>query len=282
MAIKNSYHCSQLNLNPMSTTPGITRPKPGKANANILNKLNFPDIEFTKIKAYQHRTKKWQDAGYSSHHAASGRVHLHKNRNVYIKGFPAWRIGFKNKYRFPVDIEMFFSVHDKYGLVETFNKSYNNLRPGEPAEIYVIQDKRKTRIKLEAVEVLTGHQPLYTAAINEFLLRNTWGWVKSVFIVLFMGIYTGIIASRHVDVPDIKGAAIFLSVFAFFIAFWELFNITPVMFMILFMVIVPFSLHDPGEIGFLMLLGSLYLWAVWKKRYSIKDFLIGAFTAKSM
>jgi hypothetical protein len=256
--------------------------KPGITPSNFLEKLKaIPGIEITKFKSYQHRTKEWRGAGYSGSVADNGQVHLHKNYNVYIKGFPAWRIGFKNNCQSTVDILMHFSVHDKYGLQETFTKSYTNLRPGEPAEMFVMQDKKRTQVKLETVEIYTGSQLLSSTEIGAFLPPKTWNLLASFLLVFCMGIYAASIAGNHKEIPDHKAAAVVLSLFAFFISIWELFNITAVMFMFLLLLMVLFSLSDRGEITILLSLGVLYLWSVWKKRYSIKDFLIGAFTAKS-
>ncbi|MBO9199734.1 MULTISPECIES: hypothetical protein [Niastella] len=244
--------------------------------SSILSKLKVPNIEFTRFKSYQHRTKEWSDGGYSGRVADSGRVRLHKRGNVTIKGFPAWRFGFRNMHQSTVDIQMHFSVYDKYGLVESFSETYTNLRPSEPAEIFVVQGKKKTRLKLETVEVYGNSQLLSSTEVGAVLPPR--GFIKTFLLPLIMCFFAmGIVGSPAF--PDEKGPAVIITLLTFLIAFIELFNITPVFFMFFLMLMVPFSLQDPTEISVLLILGALYLWMVWRKRYSLKDFLIGAFIA---
>lgn len=255
-------------------------PVPGKSGPNLLiNLKNIPELEITKFKAYQHRTQEWQEAGtYDIRITKGGRVYSQRGYNVIIKSFPAWRIGFRYRSYSTINIVMNFSVYDKYGLVGNPTKTYHNLRPKEPVEIIVVQGKWRTRLKMESVQVYEGDQLVSSTEINSFLPPRSWRLLKSFFIVFLLGLLA--VSSNEHATAEYKGGELVLSVFAFFISIWELFNITAVILMLILMIFVPFAIDDLGEKSLLLGLGLLYLWAVWNKRYSLKDFLIGAFIAK--
>jgi hypothetical protein len=254
--------------------------KPKMAPSNILDKLNIPNIQITKFRSYQHRTKEWQDAGYSGKVTDNGKIYLNKRYNAIIKGFEAWRIGIRNNHQTTVDIVMHFSVHDKYGLVNSFTETYNNLRPGEPADMVVKLEDKKTRIKMETVEVYAGPQLITSTEVRTFMPPRTWSKVHSLLLVLFMGLISLGMLTDQSATMSIKGPAVIIPLFAFFIAMGEAFNITSVICMFFLLLMLPFAGYSLEGLIVLMLMGCTYFWVVWKKRYSLKDFLIGAFISK--
>jgi hypothetical protein len=256
--------------------------KPRTASSNILDKLNIPNIQITRFRSYQHRTKEWNEAGYSGRVTDNGDIRLQKRYNLTVKGFEAWRIGIKNNHQVTVNIVMHFTVHDKYGLVNSFTETYNNLRPGEPAEMVIKLADKRTRIKMETVGVYAGFQLLSSTEVRTFMPPRTWSKVHSLLLILSMVLISlGMLTDQSATTISSNGLPVIIPLFAFFIATGEAFNITSVFCMFFLMLMLPFAGYSTGGLMVLMIMGCTYLWVVWKKRYSLKDFLIGAFISKS-
>ncbi|SFD16062.1 hypothetical protein SAMN05518672_101809 [Chitinophaga sp. CF118] len=236
--------------------------------------LNVPGIQFSKIKPYQHRQKEYHSTGYSGRITESGHVYARKGYYTSIKVSQAWRIGFKNVGNVPVDIMMRFSVYDKYGKLETFAQLYRNLRPGEPAETFFEVQDKKAKILFDTVEIYANDQLLSTTEVMQFMPRMGWG-LKSWAVALFMAIFA---AMALTEPQPLNFASIILPFFALTIMGAGILNRTPVILMLLLLSLVPFSSHSL-EIGTtIMLMGLVYLYFVWKKRHSIKDFLMASAT----
>ena len=239
--------------------------------------LNVPGIQFSRIKPYQHRQKEYHSTGYSGRITESGQVHVRKGYYTSVKVSRAWRIGFKNVGNVPVDIMMRFSVHDKYGKLENFEHVYRNLRPGEPAEIYFEVQDKKANIMFERVEVYANEQLLSSTEVKQLMPRMAWG-LKSWAVALFMAIIT---AMALTDPQPMNFVSIMLPFLALTIMGAGILNRTPVILMLLLFSLVPFSSHSLEIRTTIMVMGLAYLYWVWKKRHSIKDFLMASATHSS-
>lgn len=239
-----------------------------------LNKLNVPGIQFFKIKPYQHRIKEYHRNGYSGSISESGQVRIHKRYYTTVKVSRSWRIGFKNVGNVPVDIMMRFSVHDQYGKLENFAQLYRNLRPGEPDEIFFDVQDKKANIMFDTVEVYANDQLLSATEVKKFLPRMAWG-VKSWAVALFMAFIT---AMALTEPQPMNFVSILLPFLALTIMGAGILSRTPVILMLLFLLLVPFTSHSSGIKTAIIIMGLAYLYWVWQKRHSIKDFLLASAT----
>jgi len=235
-----------------------------------------PGIQFSKIKPYQHRQKEYHSNGYSGHITEGGQVYARKGYYTMIKVSRAWRIGFKNVSNVPVDIMMHFSVHDKYGKLETFAQLYRNLRPGEPAEIFFEVQDNKANIMFEAVEIYSEGQLLSNTQVKQFMPRMPWG-LKSWAVALIMAIFSAVALT---DPQPVNFAAVVLPFLALTIMGCGILHRTPVILMLLFLLLVPFTSHSVEVKITIIVMGLAYLYFVWKKRHSVKDFLLASATPR--
>ncbi|KAA2244839.1 hypothetical protein F0L74_02420 [Chitinophaga agrisoli] len=240
----------------------------------IPNQLHVPGIQFFKLKPYQHRQRERHSSGYHGTMTNNGEVYLHKHYYTMIKVSNAWRIGFKNVLNVPVDVMMQFSIHDKYGQLETFTQGYNNLRPTEPAEIFFDVQDKKLKIMLDMVEVYANGY-LHTATeVKQFMPPQPWA-VKSWVVALVMAIVS---AAALTDPHPMNFISISLPFLALAMTGAGFLHRTPVMLMLIFLSLVPFSSHSLEIKTTIGVMGLGYLYWVWKKRHSIKDFLMGSAT----
>ena len=237
---------------------------------------NVPGVQFSKIKPYQHRQKEYHSTGYSGHLTDGGHIHVRKGYYTMIKVSRAWRIGFKNVSNTPIDIMMHFSVHDKYGALENFAQIYRNLRPGEPAEIFFEVQDKKANILFERVEVYANDQLLSNTGVKQFMPRMPWG-LKSWAVALIMAIFSALALTEP---QPVNFAAVILPFLALAIMGAGLLHRTAVMLMLLFLSLVPFTSHGLEMKITITIMGLAWLYWVWIKRHSVKDFLLASATPR--
>ncbi len=240
----------------------------------IPNHLHVPGIQFFKLKPYQHRQGERHSSGYHGTMTRNGEVYLHRHYYTMIKVSQAWRIGFKNVGTVPVDVMMHFSMHDKYGQLESFSQGYSNLRPTEPAEIFVDVQDKKLKIMLDAVEVYSNNYLVSATEVKQFMPGMPWG-VKSWVVALIMAIFSALALT---DPHPMNFVSMLLPFLALTITGAGLLHRTPVILMLIFLSLIPFSSHSVEMKTTFGVMGLAYLYWVWKKRHSIKDFLMGSTT----
>lgn len=247
---------------------------PGKNVSGLFDKVNIPEIDITYLKSFQHRTKAWRVEGYNP---SKPPVKKRKEYRLNINGFKAWKIGFKNKHHSAVDITLHFRIQGKYVPGYNYKQTCSNLLPDKEAEMVVISGLKTGWVRLDRVEVYSDSNTLSRTEVNAFmpywkgssLFSFISSWVLGICFLLW-NIYME---------PDSthKHTITWLTYISLSLAILDVYNITPVIIMFLLLVAGPFILHDPVQLTVLMVLGCLYIWATWRKRSSIKDFLIGAF-----
>jgi hypothetical protein len=168
-------------------------------------------------------------------------------------------------------------MHGKYDLVHDYTLKCNNLLPDQETEVVVVPGLKSAMVRLDRVEVLADSNLLSNTEVNTFLPFSKGSFAPSFFIACLIGVNFLFISTYKKGIPVHNNITTWVSMLGFYLAFWEAFNITPVIIMILLLLITPFILPDPFPKTALIVLGCFYLWAVWRKRSSIKDFLIGAF-----
>ncbi|MFL5745092.1 MAG: hypothetical protein ACJ751_10530 [Niastella sp.] len=247
---------------------------PGKNESGLLDKLNVPQIDITYIRSYLHRTKAWRVEGYYPSRPSSKKA---KEYRLNINGFKAWKIGFKNKQQTPVDITLHFRIQGKYVPGYDYNQTYSNLLPDMKAEMVVVPGLKMVRVRLDKVEIHTGSNLLSSTEVRTFMPYWNGNFVFSFITACLLGVSFLFCHTYKQGIPVHNSTTNWIAILGFYLAFWEAFNITPVIIMLLALLVGPFFLHDQVQKIALMVLGCFYLWAVWRKRSSIKDFLIGAF-----
>jgi hypothetical protein len=290
--IKAIAYCSLLqkplylclaNLIPMVATSS-NKPKlpfsglPRKSVQGIMKDFIIPGIDIISFRTYQFRTKAWRVKGYNSSRNTTNR--LGRKRREYrlnINGFKAWKIGFKNRLQVPVDITLHFTMRTKDGFEYDYTEVCKNIQPGKEAEIAIIPGLKTVQVRLDTVEVNAGSNLLSRTEVNSFMPFSEWSFAFSFFIACIIGVSFLFISLYRKEVTESNDAAKWVSILGFYLAFWEAFNITPVIIMFLLLLSSSFILYNPLHIVGLLVLGCFYLVAVWRKRSSIKDFLIGAF-----
>ena len=248
--------------------------RPGKFEPSMIDKLSIPGIDITGFRTYQHRTKAWRVEGYNP-----SRPSLKKNQEyrLNINGFKAWKIGFKNRHKTAVNIILHFRIQGKYVPGYDYTKTCNNLLPNEEADIVVVPGLKSATVRLDKVVVSAGSTILSNTVVDSFMPFIRGSFDFSFYISCILGVSFLFFFSNNKLIPADHSATTLVYILAFYLAFWEAFNITPVIIMLLLLLVGPFILHDPVQRTSLMVLGCFYIWAVWRKRSSIMDFLIGAF-----
>jgi hypothetical protein len=251
---------------------------PGKSEPDMIDKLNVPGIDITMFRSFQYRTKGWRVEGYNpSQSSKKGRTKPRKEYRLNTNGFKAWKIGFKNRHKVPVDLILYFTMHVKDGQVYDYRQTSKNLLPDLETEVSVVPGLKTARIRLDTVEVYAGTDLLSRTELNSFMPFRKGSLALSFYLACLIGVSFLYIPSYKMGIPVHKSTNTWVSILCFYLAFWEAFNITPVIIMFLLLLSAPFIFHDPVPTTVLMVLGCFYLWAVWRKRSSIMDFLIGAF-----
>ena len=246
---------------------------PGKSESKMMDKLILPDIDIIYFKSFQYRAKAWRVEGYNPSKPSPKKQECRLN----INGFKAWKIGFRNKHQTAINITLHFRIQGMYVPGYDYTKTYNNLLPNEEADIVVVPGLKLASVRLDKVEVFVGTTLLSSTKVGSFMPYTRGRFSFSFLIASFLGLNFLFIASNNMRIPKEHNATTLVYILTFYLAFWEAFNITPVIIMFLLLFVGPFILHDPVQRISLLVLGCFYLWAVWRKRSSIKDFLIGAF-----
>jgi hypothetical protein len=250
----------------------------GKAVPDMLNKLNLSGIDVIWFRSYQFRTKTWRVEGYNPSQTIEEKNAIRSREyRLNMNGFKAWKIGLRNNHQVPVDIKLHFTMHSADGLAVDFTETCIGLLPSKCEEIQVVPVWKTAQVKLDTVEIYADSRLLSISEVNSFIPFPKWSFAISSIIACLLGVSFLFISSKNKLISVEHIATTLIYIVAFYLAFWETFNITPVIIMFILLVIAPFFLHDPVHISGLIVFGCLYFWAVWCKRSSIKDFLFGAF-----
>jgi len=250
---------------------------PGLSSPNMFDKLNIPGIEITSFRCYQHRTKGWRVEGYNPAKPNDpGKIKQSSKYRLNINGFKAWKIGFKNNHQTPVDITLHFRMQGKYVPGYDYTQTCKNLLPGQEAEMKVVPALKMTQVRLDKVEVYAASTLVSSTEVETYMPFWKGNFDFSFILACILGI-NFLVYSKNAKVPEEHHTTTLIYVLAFCLAFLDAYNLTPVILMFLLVIIAPFFLHNSVQRLDLLVLGCLYLVAVWRKRSSIKDFLIGAF-----
>ncbi|OQP54923.1 hypothetical protein A4D02_00960 [Niastella koreensis] len=238
----------------------------------MLNDINIPGVEVIYFKSFQFRTKAWRVQGYNPSRPPAMKS---KEYRLNINGFKAWKIGFKNRYQTPVTITLHYTVKGKI-LSSSYKETYSNLLSNMEAEMVVISGLKTGTARLDRIEVYSGSALLTRVEVNKLMpywKGNSWlSFVTSSTLGLCFWFWHTQERNfvHNITTHWITWIAIILSLL-------DVYNITPVIIMLLLVLAAPFVFHDPVQLTTLLVLECSYVWAVWRKRASIKDLLIGAF-----
>jgi len=272
--LTNLFKC----LTPLKRSNFLAWLQPGKPEPEMLSKLNIPGIEITSFRTYQYRTKAWRVVGYSpSRFPDEDETNPSKEYRLNINGFKAWRIGLKNKHQTEVTIIFHFRIQGRYVPGYDYSQTCANLLPNQEEVMVVVPWMKTGSVRVKAIEVYEGSILVSHIELNATMPYHRWSFVYSFLLACTLGVSFLFISFNNKHVPVEHHTTTLVYSLGFFLAFWEVYTITPVIIMILLLILAPFLLNSRFQITLLMFLGCLYLRSVWRKRSSIKDFLIGAF-----
>jgi uncharacterized protein YcfL len=231
--------------------------------------LNVSGFKIYKAKQYQHRTKVRHDAGYTGRITQSGRIYIQKNWYSTISTKNAYIVGCQNTGTTPASIHLHFSVYNRTGQkVNTFIQSSSSILPGQSCEIPFDLTIDKANVKLEGVEVYRdGAAPAYTpvrSAIPSIIS------IKASLAALLLSF----VAAMALTEPHVPNApSVLLPLIAIISLTMTILNRTPIWLMFIFLILVPFSGYTLELRAGIFAVAIGYLFLVWNKRGSLKDFL---------
>ncbi|RFM35424.1 hypothetical protein [Chitinophaga silvisoli] len=231
--------------------------------------LNVSGFKIYKLKQYQHRTKHRHDAGYSGRITQSGRIYIQRNWYTTISTKNAYIVGCQNMGTTPASIHLHFSVYNRTGQkVNTFIQSTSRLLPGKSCEIPFDLTIDKAYVKLEGVEVYReGEGSAYTPVMRA--IPPMIGIKASLAALLLCFVSAMALTEPHVS----NAPSVLLPLIAIITLTMTILNRTPIWFMFIFLVLVPFSGYKPEMSTGIFAVAIGYLFLVWNKRGSLKDFL---------
>lgn len=231
--------------------------------------IKVPEIKFTKIRPYEHRVKKYYNTGLHGHLHENGHITLHQNgHSSYVVNADTWRIGLTNISSTPVNVTLLFTAYDQYGALHNFAEVFRNIRPRESVDSFVTTVDKN--VMFDSVEVHdTGDKLISRTEVKQPLPRMPWGVKSWIFALLMAFIATMSLIDTQ---PNNNVVNMVLPVAAIIIMTFGLLKRTPVLLMIAFIAAIPFSNHVIDAKVMLLLAGLAYLYFVWRKRSSVKDF----------
>jgi hypothetical protein len=235
-------------------------------------KFSLAGIEFFSFKPYKHRWKNRISQGVHGHITERGYIYFHEQFYTVVKDFEAYTIGFKNKNSFPVDVEVELSTYDRSGsITHTFREKCTFIKPGENGSINFRLPEKSINVKLGKV-LLYNHNfddPFQAVNVNRMLPGKPFaikGWIVA-FITTFMTL-------GGLTEPVAKNFAVFiLPLIAFLLMIFGFLNRTPTWLMFIYLILVPFTPYSRDMKIAFMLLGAAYMYVVWVRRRSFKDFV---------
>lgn len=230
--------------------------------------LNVPGFKIN-IKQYQHRTKHRHDAGYSGRITDRGRIIIQKNWYTTVSVQKAYIVRWKNLGTTPASADIHFSLYDKSrNKVDSFIQVSGQVLPGKSTEVPFQLQFDKVSLIVDAVEVHTqGTEPIYTRMIKG--VPRMWSfkiWIMAAVMTFFVSV-----ALTKIPAPEFPASILpILAITAFAMAFM---NRTPIWFMFIYLILVPFTGYDNDLKGQIVVYGVGYLVLVWNKRANFRDFL---------
>lgn len=231
--------------------------------------LNVSGFKIYKLKQYQHRTKHRHDTGYSGRITQSGRIYIQKNWYTTISTRNAYIAGCQNTGTTPASIHLHFSVYDRTGhKIDSFIKSTPRLLPGKSHEMPFEIQADKTILKLEGAEVYReGEESSFMPVKQTVPVMLS---IKASLAALFLCF----VAAMALTEPHAPNApAILLPLIAIIAFTMTVLNRTPIWLMFIFLMLVPFSGYTVELRAGILAVALGYLFLVWNKRGSLKDFL---------
>jgi hypothetical protein len=238
--------------------------------------LKVPGLEFSSIRAYQFREKELSSIRHYGQLHANGHITMGSVSGYSVKNSRAWRIAFKNISHGVVNVMLHFSIHDLHGKRDDFSKVVRNLRPNEPADVDLTLSQKANKILLTTIEVFGDEEQLISRTeVNRFLPRMIWGpkaWVVGLILAY-------VCVMLNVDFrPNNNLVNCILPLFGLTLMGAGLAGRTPVVALLLFLAVLPFSNHPLEHLGVMAAVAVVYLVVVWNRRRSVGDFFRGTAT----
>jgi hypothetical protein len=238
--------------------------------------LQVPGLEFLSVRAYQFREKDLASIRHYGQLHANGHITMGAVSNYSVRNSQAWRIVFKNISQGVVNVMLNFSIHDVHGKRDDFSKVVRNLRPNEPADVDLTLAQKTSKIMLHTIEVFTDEEVISRTEVNSFLPRMVWGpkaWIVGLVLAY-------ICTMLNVDLrPHNNLVNCILPLFGLTLMGAGLAGRTPVVVLLLFLAILPFSNHTLEHIALMVAIAVVYLVVVWNRRRSVSDFFRATATA---
>lgn len=230
--------------------------------------IRVPGLDLFTVKAYQFRER--GDSRHRGYARGNSETLPGAVAAIYaVRKLPAWRIAFTNTGNTTVSVMLNFSIHDKHGKRDDFAKVVRNLNPQEPADMDVTLSRKADKIFLDTVEVFGDDELISRTQVNRFLPRVTRG-PKAWMVALAL---TGLSALFYTNLrPGNNLVNSMLPVLGLIVTAAGLTGRTPVVFVLLFLIALPFSNHTLQTQAALAGCVVVYLTVVWSRRRSWQDF----------